>query len=85
MAVLHAGAKADAQISKERVGKIRAEFETVKKWMSGSKETISPELAVIIDQYLSVPLDGRSCQETFHEIDVLMQLIRRIAYTQLVN
>ena len=85
MAVIFAGAKGDVQISKERVKEIRAEFETVRKWMSESKEMISPELAVSIDQYLSIPLDGRSCQEAHHEIDVLMQLIRRITYTQLVN
>ena len=53
--------------------------------MSESKEMISPELAVILDQYLSTPLGGRSGPAIFHDFDVLSNLIRRIIYTQLLN
>lgn len=83
--ILAASKDSGQQLTPEQRKKIGAEFEAVRKWVSGSKDMISPELAVIFEQYVSTPLGGRSCQEILHEFDVLSNLIRRITYTQLLN
>lgn len=83
--ILAASKDSKTPISEEQRKKIAAEFETVKKWVSGSGEMISPELAVIFDQYVSMPLNGRSGKDVLHELDVYAQLIRRIAHLQLLR
>ena len=83
--ILSASKDSGTQLTPEQRKKIAAELEAVKKWVSGSKEMISPELAAIFEQYVSTPLNGRSGKEVLHELDVYTQLIRKIAYLQLLN
>lgn len=75
----------EGTLSEEQQKKIRAEFETAKKWVSDSKDTISPELAVVFESYLSMPVRGRLKHDVSREIDSYTLVIRRIAYLQLLK
>ena len=57
----------------------------MKKWMSESKHMISPELAVIFEQYISMPVNGRKEAEVRHDLEIYVDLIGRIAYLQLLD
>ena len=84
-AILVESKDADEKITDEQKKKIRAEFETARKWVSDSGEMISPELAVIFDQYLSMPISGRKGLDVQHEIGIYTELIGKIMNLQLLE
>ena len=85
MAAVLAESKEEGSLSEEQQRKIRAEFEAAKKWVSDSKDTVSPELAVVFESYLSMPVRGRLKHDVAREIDSYTLVIRRIAYLQLLR
>ena len=85
IAAILAESKEEGPLSEEQQRKIRAEFETAKKWVSDSKDTVSPELAVVFESYLSIPVRGRLKNDVTREIDSYTLVIRRIAYLQLLK
>lgn len=85
IAVIVAESKEEGPLSEEQQRKIRAEFEATKKWLSESKDTVSPELAVVFESYLSMPVRGRLKNDVAREIDSYTLVIRRIAYLQLLK
>ena len=86
-AILAESKDADEKITDEQKKKIRAEFETARKWVSDSGEMISPELAVIFDQYqyLSMLISGRKGNDVRHDIQIYTDLIAKIAILQLLE
>lgn len=83
-AILAGSKDADGKITDEQQRKIRAELESVKKWLSGSREMLSPELGVIFEQYLSVQISGTE-KDVRHEIGIYTELIGKIMNLQLLE
>ena len=63
MTILESGEDPEKNVTEAQQEEIRKEFDNVRKWLSGSGELISPELASIFDRYLSTQFSGRQIRE----------------------
>ena len=84
-AILAGPKDSEEKITEEQQRKIRAEFAAVRKWLSGSREMLSPELGLIFDQYLAMQINGRKGQDVLHEIGIYTELISKIVNLQLLE
>jgi hypothetical protein len=84
-AILAGPKDSEEKITDEQQKKIRAEFAAVRKWLSGSREMLSPELNVIFDQYLAMQINGRKGRDILHEIGIYTELIGKIMNLQLLE
>ena len=84
-AILAGPKDSEEKITEEQQKKIRAEFAAVRKWLSGSREMLSPELNVIFDQYLAMQINGRKGQDVLHDIAIYTELISKIVNLQLLE
>jgi len=84
-AILAGPKDSEEKITEEQQRKIRAEFAAVRKWLSGSREMLSPELGLIFDKYLSMPVNGRKVNDVRNELGIYEDLIVRIATLQLLE
>lgn len=84
-AILAGPKDSEEKITDEQQKKMRAEFAAVRKWLSGSREMLSPELGVIFDQYISMQINGRKGRDVQHEIGIYTELIGKIMNLQLLE
>ena len=66
-------------ITDKQQREIQTEFEIVEKWLSDSKEIITPELTCIFKEYLSMKINGGKSEEVYHAFDRYMNEISEIA------